>query len=129
MVSSSISLPSSSIKIVRQLCKIAKGIQPVARCRVVAAIVRRHKILAIGTNSYDSVRLARRFAKHKLALSTHAEIAAIHEFLRSYEADRLRGCTLYVCRVLADGTIANAKPCKGCTAAIEQFGIKKVYHS
>jgi len=129
VVFSSINQRSSSIKIVRRLCKIAQTSAKVARCRVVAALVRRNKILAVGVNSYASVRLARRYSKHELAQSTHAEVAAIHEFLRRYDADGLRSCTLYVCRILNDGTTALAKPCRGCEAAIKAFGIKEVCYS
>jgi len=96
---------------------------------VVAALVRRNKILAIGVNSYASVRLARRFSKHEMAQSTHAEVAAIHDFLRRHDEDDLRSCTLYVCRVLQDGKTALAKPCRGCEAAIRKFGIKEVRYS
>lgn len=129
MVFSSISQRSSSIKIVNRLCEIAKTSEKVARCRVVAALVRRNKILAIGVNSYASVRLARRYSKHEMAQSTHAEVAAIHDFLRRHDADDLRSCTLYVCRILDDGTTAIAKPCRGCEAAIRKFGIKDVRYT
>lgn len=129
MVFSSINQRSSSIKIVRRLCEIAQTSEKVARCRVVAALVRRNKILAIGVNSYQSIKLARRFRKHELALSTHAEIAAIHSFLQKYDEQKLRGCTLYVCRILDDGTTVLAKPCRGCEAAIKKFGIKDVIYT
>lgn len=128
-MSSSLSLLSSSTKISRQLCEIARQMEPVARCRVVSALVRRKKILALGVNSYDSVKLARRFPKHELALSTHAEIAAIHNYLKVYGADRISECTLYVVRLLANGQLASAKPCRGCEEAIKAFNIKRVIHS
>ena len=129
MVFSSISRQSSSIKIVSRLCEIARTSEKVARCRVVAALVKRNKILAVGVNSYHSIKLARRFAKHELATSTHAEIAAIHSFLQRYDKSKLKDCTLYVCRILHNGQMALAKPCEGCKAAIKQFGIKEVRYS
>jgi len=115
--------------ITHRLCEIAVKVEPVARCRVVAALIRRNKIFAIGTNSYKSISLARRYAKHELATSTHAEIAAIHCFLRKYPERRISDYSLYVIRVLADGKIATAKPCKGCQAAIYAFGIKDVIYT
>ena len=129
MVFSSISQRSSSITIVRQLCKIAQTSAKVARCRVVAALVKRNKVLAVGVNTYSSIRLARRFQKHELALSTHAEVAAIHDFLRKHNKEELKSCTMYVCRILDNGQLAAAKPCRGCEAAIRQFGIKNVRYT
>ena len=39
------------------------------------------------------------------------------------------GCTLYVARVLKDGTWAMAKPCKRCQAIIRNRGVRRVYYT
>jgi deoxycytidylate deaminase len=52
--------------------------------------------------------------------SIHAEDAALR---------RGTGRHLYVCRVLADGTIAPSKPCPECMAIIRQRGIETVYYT
>lgn len=39
------------------------------------------------------------------------------------------GCTLYVARVLRDGTWAMAKPCNKCQTRIRNRGVKRVYYT
>jgi len=115
----------------RGLFGVATQLTPTARCRVVAAITRRGKILSIGHNSYNSCRLYRQFKKHDLAVYNHAEINAIHNFLRKYDAADLARCTMYICRVkLSDGKFISgaSKPCPGCMKAIKFFGIKRVVY-
>ena len=57
----------------------------------------------------------------------HAEVHAIKKGLN--RRVRFEDYTMYVARVLADGTEANSKPCPGCMAAIIRYGIKKVIHT
>lgn len=114
-----------------ELFGVATKLKPTARCRVVAAITRRGKIMSIGHNSYNSCRLARQFKKHDLALYNHAEVNAIHNFLRRYPAPHLKKCKIYVCRVkLIDGVfiLGASKPCIGCLKAIHAFGLKDVIY-
>lgn len=118
-------------KIKKKLFGEATRMRAAARCRVVAAIVRRGKILSIGHNSYNSCRLARQFSKHDLALYNHAEVCAIHSFLKVYPAKKLRKCTLYVYRAkwkCGKFQLGKSKPCKGCMKAIKHFGIKNVIY-
>lgn len=119
----------SKQKMMAALFGVALTLKPVARCRVVAAITRRGKILSIGHNSYSSCRLARRFKKHSLALYNHAEINAIHNYLNKYPAKSLSKCSIYVCRVKIENdkfVVGKSKPCSGCMRAIEFFGIKRI---
>ena len=58
-------------------------------------------------------------------ISTHAEEAA----LRMVSPDSARGATLYVARVLKDGTPGYSKPCPRCQSLIDSMGIKKVVYS
>lgn len=106
-------------------------LKPAARCRVVAAITRRGKILSIGHNSYSSCRLARQFNKHSMALYNHAEVNAIHNYLNRFTAESLAKCSIYVCRVKIDNgkfVVGKSKPCSGCMRAINFFGIKRVIY-
>lgn len=106
--------------------------KPCSRCRVVAAIVRRSKILSIGFNSYSSTRLSRTFPKHSQAIFQHAEIAAIHNFLKEFSLAKLTNCDLWVCRAKLVGgewTTGLALPCDGCQRAINHFKIKRVFYS
>lgn len=79
-----------------------------------------------GMNKMKSHPLAKKFSKHEEAIFLHAEIAAIADALRQRYPSNLEGSTLYVARVLANGTPAMAKPCAGCQKAIIEFGIGDV---
>jgi len=116
-------------RIIEKLFLIAIATPPVARCRVAAALVIRNNILAVGVNSYSSSRLARKFAKDKLCLSEHAEIAVIRNYLAIYGLKNLNKCTMYVCRAKntkSGWSYGLAKPCRGCLRAINTFGIRDV---
>lgn len=66
-----------------------------------------------------------------MAVYNHAEIYAIHSFLKNNSAKKLKKCTLYVYRAkLKSGkfTYGASKPCKGCMKAIKHFGIKHVIY-
>jgi tRNA(Arg) A34 adenosine deaminase TadA len=39
------------------------------------------------------------------------------------------GSVVYVVRILSDGQLANARPCKSCRAALRGRGVKRVYYS
>lgn len=117
--------------ILNELFILARDVQPVSRSRVVAALVRRKKILAIGINSYTSCFLARKYSLDVHRCYTHAEISCILNYIKFYGTDFSR-CTLYVCRAKKIGgkwVTGLAKPCKACQRAIADFNIRKVVWS
>lgn len=61
----------------------------------------------------------------------HAEIDAIRKAIRRIGKDRLRDCSMYVARWKRTQTQEDvqglAKPCKGCSKALEVYGIADVY--
>lgn len=119
-------------KILNTLADIAKRSPKVGNARVVAALVRRNKILAIGRNSKKSSVMARRFQKHGLAQYDHAEINALYAYLTEYNKKNLCKCTMYVCRVVwCEGKwrLANAAPCDGCRSALQHFNIRRIVFS
>ena len=90
----------------------------------------------IGFNSYKSHPLQARFSKrvgeeHKIHV--HAEVSVLAKALKEwnpyFNTSNLDGFTLYIARVLKDGTPALAKPCPGCLAAITEFNIKHVEYT
>lgn len=81
----------------------------------------------VGYNSYKTHPLQARFGTDEHKIHIHAEIAAIRK--GSARRIRFKDFTLYVARVLADGTVANSRPCTGCLAAIKEFGVKKVFYT
>jgi deoxycytidylate deaminase len=56
---------------------------------------------------------------------THAELDAIIGMSRK----DLRGTTIYVARILANGDLALARPCSACQDLLRSVGIKKVVYS
>jgi tRNA(Arg) A34 adenosine deaminase TadA len=82
-----------------------------------------------GWNSYKSHPLQARFAEKTGSpekLSIHSEISAIVEAVQKGRVRDFRGYTMYIARLLGDGTPALAKPCLSCLAAITEFGINQV---
>ncbi len=62
--------------------------------------------------------------------SLHAECSAIHNAIRQYGKNFLRGSILYVIRIgITCDSLKMSKPCKGCANAIIRFGISTAYYS
>lgn len=115
-------------KIAQRLFLISKKSKKVCRSRCVAAVLRKRKVIAIGKNSLNSTKLARRFKKNDDAIFEHAEIAAIKKGIKTGQYFD----TIFVVRTICrDGVwiFAPSKPCKGCVAAIKHFNIKNVFYS
>lgn len=56
-------------------------------------------------------------------LTHHAEALALSRVANP------RGATIYVGRILSDGTPALSKPCSACEKLIKSLGVKKVVHT
>lgn len=89
-----------------------------------AIIVKNGKIVSVGVNYYinDPRNMADNLLK---GVSCHAEVAA----LNSARKTNLDGATIYVARVLRDGTPAMSKPCNECQKALKARGVKKVFYT
>ncbi len=120
------------------LHKVAEGIKTpaTARYRLAACLVLKNEIISIGWNQKKTHPLAKKFGKNPDAHDLHAESAAIIKALSNhYHPNTIAKCKLYVLRLRClthrDLTLvrANAKPCKGCQAMIENFDIDKVYYT
>lgn len=61
--------------------------------------------------------------------SLHAERDAIIKLLSKGRADQLVGSTIYVTRLMADGSLGMSKPCALCEELIRKVGIKKVVYT
>lgn len=107
--------------------KIAEANQIEKLPRMSAVITKRNKIMSVGVNSHKTHPLQKRFARNPQSLHLHAEIAALKNALRKFSLEELSGATIYVARVLKDGSPALAKPCLGCEKALMEFGIKHVH--
>lgn len=95
--------------------------------RMAAIIVKRKKVLGRGLNSRRSHPLQKLFSKSDVKIALHAEISAIIDALRNNEEEELKGATIFVARVLKNGSRAIAKPCIICERAIKAYGITATY--
>lgn len=115
---------------INQAIDLAREI-PVKSCqqRLAAICVdKKGRVIGQGKNSYKrSHPLQKHFAilaglsEDKMYL--HAELQAL---LRCKDK---QVHTLYVARVLKDGSIGMAKPCAGCVEALKAFGVEKVVYT
>ena len=88
----------------------------VRKATVLAFVLNGSKIISTGYNR-------KRFSSNG-KFTTHAEDSALSKAGR-----RAKGQTLYVIRLLKDGSIGMALPCKDCQKLIEKYEVKKVYYS
>lgn len=63
--------------------------------------------------------------RHPRNITIHAEVRVCQGIPKS----KLRGATLFVFRVRADGSYANSRPCEDCQKFIKKMGISRVYYS
>lgn len=92
-----------------------------------AAVLTNHKGKTwIGFNSYRTHPLQYKFSGNSDQICTHAEIAALAKACRNGPYIDLSEYTMYVARVLKDGTPALARPCPVCAGAISEFGVGNV---
>lgn len=111
---------------IEQTIQLAKN-NPTDLQKMAAIIAKKNRILGSGMNSRKTHPLQFAFSKSHLKISLHAEISAIIDALRNYEVEELRGATIFVARVLKNGSRANAKPCPICQRALEAYGIDAVH--
>lgn len=103
--------------------------------KLAACLVLKNEIISVGYNSDKSHPMQKRFGKNSDSIFKHAEIDCILNSLKHIEKENLQYSTLYVYRVKKETRISSdfvdglAKPCVGCSRAIEHFGIKKVVYS
>lgn len=113
--------------ILRKLKKKLEEHEPVFRVRIVAAIVKKGKIVAIGKNQTKTHPVAALYGKHEKAIYLHAEVDAINKAKKHLGS--LSGTELYVMRMKQDGTIGLSLPCEGCSRCIVDNSIPKVNYS
>ena len=106
------------------LIEIACNLQPVGGARIAAALVYKDKIISIGHNRRKSHPLQKKFAKNDEAIFLHAEI----DVLRKVHSVP-KGSVLYLARVYRNERPVLVTPCSGCLMALEQYGIKEVFHT
>lgn len=116
--------PNRINKLIFQAIEIAKN-NPSKFKLACIATNKKGKILSIGINSSQSHPLQARLALkngHRDQIGLHSEIAAIVK-------SRSPIYCLIVVRVLHNGEMAMAKPCRICQEAIQLAGIKIIIYS
>lgn len=93
-----------------------------ARFRHGAVIAHGSRVLAVGVNTHRADPL--NVTDPKTDSAWHAEISALRSLRTTVDPSRL---SLYVARVLKDGTPANSRPCAGCQAVLDYLGITDIH--
>lgn len=96
-----------------------------------AVIVHKHQVISTGTNNFykshpKQVELNKKRFDAECKGSIHAEVAALLPLINRVDLSR---ATIYVYREHVDGTLAMARPCKGCMSILRECGIKKIYYT
>lgn len=98
--------------------------------RVYAVVTnKRNKIIAEAGNDYNSsCRTQRKYARFIASerVFSHAECQALNKVHPRHKDQVYK---IYIARVYKDGTLANAKPCPVCSAAIKDFGVSLIEHT
>lgn len=117
-------LLSRDLKIVRKLAKLCTSNPVELRCRHVAALVDKNKIISLGMNQAKSSP-----GFHKLSSSQKKQyIHAEYSCLKGAGEDCSRN-TLYVVRVNRKGDYADSKPCEYCQKEIDKANVGRVVYT
>lgn len=101
-----------------------------SRCRMQhgAMVVKSGRIISMSNNkmvNHPDVFCQDMFEQHRAYVSMHAEVAA----LQGVSPEVARGSTVYVARMLRDGTPGMSRPCPRCEAYLNEMGVKKVIYT
>ena len=99
------------------------------------AILSSKNLSFVGYNSYHTSPF---YLKYNPWCFRHAELHAVQQALQYFtkiqgrrrddtEGISLGNFSLYIARVLVDGSPALAKPCRYCSKCLSDFGIHKIY--
>lgn len=94
--------------------------------KVGAVLIKNGKIISIG---YNQIRHQSSIVVNHWVGSLHAEIHCIINAIKKIDSDKIKGSTMIVVRVMKNGKLGLALPCKDCYSVIENFEIKKVIFS
>lgn len=117
------------------LFNLARDHSPQDLASVVSSIYIGNRLVSYGFNSRKTHPLQYKYSKNNNAVCIHAEIDAIRNALRFVHVDELKGASIYIARAKSPAPrkpktlMGLAKPCSGCTRAIDAFGIRNVYYT
>lgn len=100
-----------------------------------AVIVAGRNVIAVGVNGKKSHPLQRKYNSYKFKFdrtdqSRHLLHAEIEALVRAKsQMTSLSGASIYVYRLMKNGTTGMARPCIGCLRALRDFKIRDVYYT
>jgi deoxycytidylate deaminase len=101
------------------------AIAPRAGLRIGAALYSKSNLLSIGFNTFNVTHPEAERNEDVFNRNVHAEHRAIIKRQHYNNAN----LTMYVHRELADGTLANCRPCKQCQLLMLAIGVKRVRYT
>jgi deoxycytidylate deaminase len=96
------------------------------RARVGAVIVKSGRVLATGCNRIGHSKYLR---NRPYPESVHAEQQAVLQLLKQRRLNDLAGSTIYISRILSNGSTANSRPCCVCANLLKAVGIRNVVYT
>lgn len=102
-----------------------------------AVMVYKNKPITVGCNTNAETRLQKQYNIHRgFDPNTnkncgHAEMIALEHLIKSKEARSIDFAKIhiFVYRQHKDGTLALAKPCAACEAALRYYGIRHIHYT
>ena len=109
-----------------ELAKVM-GLKSTSRFRLGAVLAKKNRVISTGYNDMRKTHtLMQKYNRDKTwAPGLHAEVDACI----GVPAADIDGADMYVVRILKDGHLAMAKPCRICQRFILDVGIRRVYYS
>lgn len=130
------SIAKRDMKYLNFLAEMAQESPAYANAKVASLILFKNGLIITGTNQNRTDPWAQRFARKEEAIYIHAEVQAIKTAVNHFRGDRnaLQGASIYVARVKRSSPTGPyvwglARPCEGCSEAIELFGVKRVVYT
>lgn len=117
-------ITTRDIRIVNKLALLCLENKINLRCRHVAAVADKNRIISIAFNQEKTDPWFYKVSKSQTKQFGHSE----QQCLKNLKMD-LRRCTLYSVRVDRSNELAQAKPCHICEQIIKKSGIKRVVHT
>jgi tRNA(Arg) A34 adenosine deaminase TadA len=90
--------------------------------RIGACLMRGDEVLEVRHNSYKT-------HPYLAKLTQYPHLHAESHCMLAHGIDRCHGTTMYVVRVLRDGSVANAKPCEVCYGIMLDLGVRLCYYT
>lgn len=103
------------------MSKVNKYFRLAKETAIRGSLIRRHRLGAIGVRNDGAIVRANNLPHRLPEPNAHAEARVVRKLDF--------GSTVFVVRVLRDGSLTLARPCKTCQATMKFRGVKRCYYS